>query len=260
MKLTVIGCSGSTSGPDSAASSYLVQAPFEGRTFTLVLDLGPGAFGALHRHVRPRDIDAVALSHLHPDHCLDLCALYVAASYSGGDAWPRQTVYGPSGTAARITRAYEVAEPDAVDESAGIATSFAYVDWRADQHIGPFEVRTARMAHPVEAYALRIEERSSGRSLVYSGDTGPTPALVELAVGADLLLVESGFMEAPNNPPGLHLNGRQAAEAASAAGVGAAVLTHIPPWHSPEVVLAEGRPHFAGPLELATCGASWTLE
>jgi ribonuclease BN (tRNA processing enzyme) len=82
MKLTVVGCSGSLSGPDSPASSYLVQAPYENRTFSLLLDCGPGAMGALYRYLDPREIDAIGLSHLHADHCLDLTGYHVAACYS----------------------------------------------------------------------------------------------------------------------------------------------------------------------------------
>ena len=77
MRLTVIGCSGSFPGPDSPASCYLIQAPYEGRTFSIVLDLGPGALGALQRVIDPRELDAVMLTHLHPDHCLDCTGLFV---------------------------------------------------------------------------------------------------------------------------------------------------------------------------------------
>ena len=72
MELTIVGCSGSVSGPDSTASCYLVRAPYEGRTYALVLDLGPGSFGQLYRYLDPAQVDAIGLSHLHPDHCLDL--------------------------------------------------------------------------------------------------------------------------------------------------------------------------------------------
>ena len=101
MKLTIVGCSGSLSGPDSAASSYLVQAPYQDRTFSLLLDIGPGAMGALYRYLDPRELDAIALSHLHADHCLDLCGYYVAACYSPSAPWPITIASSPTAAAAR---------------------------------------------------------------------------------------------------------------------------------------------------------------
>jgi ribonuclease BN (tRNA processing enzyme) len=262
VKLTVVGCSGSVPGPESPASSYLVQAPFHGGTFSLLVDLGPGALGLLHRFCDPWSVDAFALSHLHPDHCLDLCSYYVLARYSPGAPLPRQPVYGPSGTAERLSRAYDVVPIDPATAAAGptLAGQFDFHDWQQSQRIGPFSVTTVPVDHPVEAYAIRIaHDVPDGGTLVYSGDTGPCEALVELASGADLLLVESSFRDRPDNPPGLHLSGRQAAEVGARAGVGAVVLTHIPPWHDRDDVLAEALPHFAGSLSLAVTGASWEI-
>jgi len=100
MRLTIVGCSGSLAGPLSPASCYLVQADQDGRTWNLVLDLGNGALGALQRHVDPTTVDAVVLSHLHADHCLDLCGLYVAQKYSPAVlARSRIPVYGPAARA-----------------------------------------------------------------------------------------------------------------------------------------------------------------
>ena len=83
MRITVIGCSGSFPGPEGPASCYLLEA--EG--FRLLLDLGNGAVGALQRHASLDSIDAVCLSHLHADHCLDICPFWVARTYSpAGDA------------------------------------------------------------------------------------------------------------------------------------------------------------------------------
>ena len=261
MHLTVMGCSGSTSGPDSPASSYLVQAPYQDRTFSLLLDLGPGSFGQLYRDFHPRQVDAIGLSHLHPDHCLDVCGFYVAARYSQpGSPWPGIPLHGPVGTRERIRAAYEV--PGVVGEPGpGIGDHFDFRTWRPEQQIGPFRVRTARVAHPVEAYAVRVtEDGPDGGTLVFSGDTGPCPALVDLARGADLLLAEAAFLDGADNPPNLHLTGRQAAETAQEAEVGELVLTHIPPWHRADDVLAEARPHFAGPITLARPGRSFPVR
>jgi ribonuclease BN (tRNA processing enzyme) len=262
MKLTIVGCSGSLSGPNSAASSYLVQAPYQDRTFSLLLDCGPGAMGALYRYVDPQEIDAIGLSHLHADHCIDLCGYHVAALYSPSAPWPRRPVYAPFDGASRLARAYEVS--DSMSESSeaeeSIAERFQWRTWEPSQQIGPFIVRTVRVEHPVETYAVRVEEDvPGGATMVYSGDTGPSQALVRLAQGVDLLLVESAFLDGPDNPPGMHLSGAQAARIGHTAGVASMVLTHIPPWYEPDQVLAEATPHFNGPLSLAKSGAVWDI-
>jgi ribonuclease BN (tRNA processing enzyme) len=107
MRLTVVGCSGSVPSADSPASCYLVQAHDGERRWNVLLDLGSGALGPLHRHVDPADVDAVLLSHLHADHCLDLCGLYVVLKYAPRDGTSaaghrrKPQVWGPTGTAGR---------------------------------------------------------------------------------------------------------------------------------------------------------------
>jgi ribonuclease BN (tRNA processing enzyme) len=244
MRLTVIGCSGSFPGPDSPASCYLVEAPYDGRTFRLVLDLGSGALGALQQHVDLDTIDAVALSHLHPDHCMDLCGYYVARKYHPTGVRPRLPVYGPAGTSARMARAYDL------PESPGMTEQFEFMTYPDTSFpLGPFTVDVSLVDHPVPAYGVRVSHE--GRSLVYTGDTGPCPSLDELAKGCDLLLAEASFVETAANPPSMHMTGRDAGETAERAGVRRLVLTHIPPWHDPAAVLAEATPCYAGPIALA---------
>ncbi len=253
MKLTIVGCSGSFPGPDAPASCYLVEAPYEGGTFRLLLDLGSGALGPLQKHVGLDEVNAVALSHLHADHCLDLCGLYVVSTYHPGGRLPMIPVYGPDGTAARMARAYDLPEALGMDGAFDFRT---YPE--APFELGPFNVEAVRVDHPVTAYALRVTY--DGRTLVYSGDTGPCRGLDEIAKGCDLLLAEASFLETePDNPPGLHLTGREAADAAQRAGVGRLVLTHIPPWYDADVVMAEATPHFDGPMSLARRGASYDI-
>src|SRR5580658_893730 len=96
MRVTVIGCAGSFPGPDSPASCYLLEA--EG--FRLVIDMGNGALGVLQRYAELFGIDAICLSHLHADHCVDLGAYWVARRYTEAGPRPAIPVYGPRGTAA----------------------------------------------------------------------------------------------------------------------------------------------------------------
>ena len=168
MRLTVVGCSGSIPGPTSLSSCYLLE--HDG--FRVVVDLGHGSLGVLQQHIALTDIDAIVLSHLHADHSIDLTALYVAHRYGPYDFTGRLPVYGPSDTAERLASAYGMKDPQ------GMTAAFDFRDLSVAASIGPFRVRAERVAHPVEAYAVRFEV--DGSALVYSGDTGPCRAIDEL--------------------------------------------------------------------------------
>jgi ribonuclease BN (tRNA processing enzyme) len=247
VRLTVIGCSGSIPGPDSAASCYLLEAD----GFRLVLDLGSGALGALQQHVSMRAIDAVCLSHLHGDHCLDLLPYWVARNYGPGAPWPAIPVYGPAGTAERMAQA------NGMPDTSAMARAFAFETLTpGTREIGPFQVTLALMNHPVETYGFRFIHQ--GKSLAYSADTGETPALVRLARDADLLLCEASELASPSQPKDLHLTAGQATEHAAEAGVGRLVLTHLVPWHDRAQTLAEASAGpYPGEIRLATPGATF---
>jgi ribonuclease BN (tRNA processing enzyme) len=218
MRLTVVGCSGSMPGPESPASCYLVE--HEG--FRLVLDLGNGSFGALQGVLDPGAIDALFLTHLHADHCLDVAPLVVWHRYSGRSS-KLLPLHAPVGAERRLALAYDA-------DGAGLTDVFDFVPvGPGELEIGPFRAELARTAHPIECYAIRLT--AGGRSLVYTGDTGPCDRVVALARGADVLLAEASHPDdAPAQPPALHLTGRQAGEHAAAAGVGRLLLTHVPPF------------------------------
>lgn len=249
MRVTVIGCSGSFPGPDSPASSYLIEA--EG--YSLLMDLGNGSLGSLQRYHGLYDIDAISISHLHADHCLDLCGYWVARTYRPGGAPPRIPVYGPADTAARMARAYDL-EPEP-----GMGDTFDFRTLSPGPfELGPFRLTTAPMNHPVEAYAFRVEH--DGKVLAYSGDTGESAALVDLARDADVFLCEASFLDQPNLPTDLHLTAKEAGEHAARAGVDRLVLTHLVPWNDPAESLAEAKASgFRGDIALAHTGAVFEL-
>ena len=251
MRLTIVGGSGSYPGPESAASCYLLEEQHEGRTWRVLLDLGNGSLGQLHRYADPLEVDAVLVSHLHADHCLDLCGYYVMRKYHPSGPQPRIPVWGPAGTAERMARAYDLP----VDP--GMTEEFDFRAWDAPIGVGPFAVEARQVVHPVPAYALRVT--AGGRTLVYSGDTGPCDALDDVASSADLLLAEASFETGAVNPPDLHMTGADCGRTAARAGVGRLVLTHVPPWHDPAVAEAEARAEWSGPLELARAGAAYEI-
>lgn len=250
MKLTVVGCSGSYCGPDSPASGYLVEVDHEGRTWRILFDLGSGALGSLQRHIDPTLLDAVFLTHLHPDHCVDLTGLYVIRKYRPqGPVTTPLPVHGPTGTFEQIVAMYHGSHP------AEVAAQFAVTEvndgWRRE--MGPFAVTAVGVNHPVEAYGYRVE--AGGRVLAYTGDTDATPALSRLMAGAHLVLADAAFVDGRDEPRGIHLTGSLAARAAVAAGgVERLMLTHIPAWNDPEVCRAQAGTVWPGEVELAECG------
>lgn len=247
MKLTVVGCSGSFPGPDSTASCYLVE--HDG--CAILLDLGNGSLGALARYIDIYSVDAVVCTHLHIDHCADLCSFYVALRYRPDATERRVPVWGPPGIAQRMAAMYDL--PD----QPGMNAEFDFREFGADPiRIGPFRLDATLVRHAVDNFALRLEAGS--RVLVYSGDTGPCPELVTASAGADVALFEASFLEGRPNPRALHLTGADAARAAAAAGVGRLVLTHLVPWNDPQRVLADAVAAWPGPTVLAFSGM--TLE
>ena len=254
--MTVVGCSGSVPGPASPASCYLVRAGWQGREFNLLLDLGSGALGPLQRHLHPAEIDAVVLSHLHPDHCLDLCGLYVWLKHGPAQSRARRLpVHGPSGLGDRLSRAYAVQQGDG--DLAGLLDFGTLAD-RMTLRLGPFAVTPYLVNHPVEAYGLRVE--ADGAVLAYTGDSDSCGALTPLSTGASLLLADAAFVEGVDTRRGIHLSARRAAEAAvEAGGVGRLMLTHLPPWADPQVCRAQAGDVWPGQVELAAPDATHEL-
>jgi ribonuclease BN (tRNA processing enzyme) len=261
MRLIVLGCSGSGPGPDSPASGYLVEA---GDT-RLTLDLGNGTFGPLQRHADPWTLDGMVFSHLHPDHCADFSALAVHRRYHPHPPFDPAArplpVVAPAEAPDRFAAAYAPSAAERAGTDLGDVFDFRALLDGGGATVGGATVSARRVDHLCEAYAVRVEH--GGRSLVYSGDTGPCASLVELARGADVLLCEATWPHVTEHwqepPPGVHLSGRQAGEHATAAGVGRLLITHVASWFDAGEVLAEAKAAFDGPVELVAPDGSYEV-
>jgi ribonuclease BN (tRNA processing enzyme) len=248
MRLTVLGCAGSFPGPESACSAYLVEA----LGFRLLIDFGSGSLSALQRYSDMDTIDAIMLTHLHCDHMLDACTYMVVRRYGPEGPQPPVPVYAPLGAAERISAAYS-SENEPVDD---VYTFYGLQPGTFP--IGPFTVTVDRVNHPIETYGVRVEQ--GGRVLAYSSDTAPCEALVRLAAGADLFLCEASYLDGMNNPPGLHLTGGEAGEAATKADVGRLLLTHlVPAWGSEASTVEAACAAYAGPVEVVRPGSRYDL-
>jgi ribonuclease BN (tRNA processing enzyme) len=212
------------------------------------MDAGSGTFANLQRHIQIDDITAVLISHGHADHFVDTVSAFYARHY-GGLGKPGLPFYSP---------------PDFVEEACLLVSeggldvmrqAFAFTDAEAGDvfDVGPFHISVFPMEHiGVQAVGYRIE--ADGVVLAYSGDTGPAPAVVELARDADLFLCEATYQEASRKFP-FHMSAAQAGEHATAAGAKQLLLTHILPTLDPQISGVEGASTFAGPVDVAREGA-----
>jgi len=248
MRLTVLGCAGSFPGPESACSAYLVEED----DFRLLIDFGSGSLTALQRYAGLHAVDAILLTHLHCDHMLDACVYVVVRRYDPAGPLPPIPVYAPAGAPDRIASAYSQDEGPVDD----VYTFYGLQPGTFP--IGPFTVTVDQVNHPVETYGVRLE--SKGRVLAYSSDTAPCEALLRLALGADLFLCEASYLDGMDNPPDLHLTGREAGEVATKAGVGQLLLTHlVPAWGSEADTLDAASAAFTGPLEIVRPGSRYEI-
>ena len=245
MKLTIVGCAGTFPGPDSGCSSYLLE--HDG--FHLLIDAGNGSTGALQRSIGLLELDAVMISHMHGDHFLDLVTYTYARRYHPDGQPECLPVHGPSDVADHVAAAFGRPVHDL------LASVYDFHPAKGDDRleVGPFTIDRARVNHPVETYAMRIT--AGGRTLAYSADTGVCDDLVKLARGVDVFLCEASYMDGDDNPPDIHLTGKEAAEHANRAGVGQLVLTHLVPWGDRERTIAEATAAYDGDLAVATAGA-----
>jgi ribonuclease BN (tRNA processing enzyme) len=245
VRLTILGCAGTFPGPGQPCSGYLLESG----GYRILLDAGNGSTGTLQAQCGLLDLDAIVISHLHGDHFLDLVTYTYARRYHPDGPRPPVPTYGPAGLAGALQGTFGRPAGEA------LADVYAFRELAAGPlSLGPFEFRLARMNHPVETYGMRIGDGRS--SLAYSADTGECPALVELAHDVDAFLCEASYLEGQDNPPDVHLTGRQAGEHATRAGAHRLLLTHLVPWGDCARSLAEARTTYAGPADVVRTGSS----
>lgn len=235
LSVTILGCSGSYSAPGLACTGYLVESD----SARVWLDAGPGTMANLQRHCTLADIDAIVITHEHPDHWLDLAMAYIACRYFL-DREP-MPVYGTAGT-------HELAVA-----LAGGQELTPTIDWQriSDGNsvvIGDQQWRFSRTDHPVETLAPRVD--SGGRSFAFSADTGEDWSFDRLGEGIHLALCEATYLHGDLVAPSPHLSALQAGAMAAAAGVKRLLLTHLAPGSDPDAFRTEATGAFGEPVEL----------
>lgn len=252
MKLTVLGGASAAPNARQGCSGYLLEAA--GRR--LVLDLGAGTLPELRAHADLRRLDAMILSHLHIDHCLDLFALFWALC-TDLERLPGPTpVHLPPGGVPFVRGAIDALAPEGV-RFVEIEQVFELAEYDPDGEleIGSLRVTFAPTSHYVPCWAIRVAD-GAGRACVYTGDTGPGADLRPLATGAQTLVAEAMLLETSRYGDGFRGSSTAAEAAALArdAGVDTLVITHISEERGRIAALRQAADIFPGRLEIAMPG------
>lgn len=251
MRLTVLGRSPARPNPGEACAGYIV----EGGGSRVLIDVGPGVVAQLLRRNTPDELDAVVISHMHTDHCLDLITLRY--SYPWIDvAKHRLTVIVPPGSTGQLAE---------LALGAGYANffdkSFIFVehDGKRPIEVGNLRLEPEETQHYVRTWGFRITARGTDenpdRVLSYSADSGPCAALPILADRAELFLCEAALRSLKEDDPEPQSRGHmlpsEAAETARVAGARKLLLTHLPIADGGEWALADARSAWDGETEIA---------
>jgi ribonuclease BN (tRNA processing enzyme) len=218
VKLTVVGCSPAWPNPGGAQSGYLVDGA--GR---LLLDCGPGVLGHLRKRERWPTVEAIALTHFHLDHWGDLVPWVWGSMYGPGSEVGHPELHVPPGGRGLLAELGGLlGSRDMFEESFRISE---YREHETFQAAG-FEVTPVRVPHyTIESYAFRVQDGST--VLAYSGDSGPSDALADLARDADLFVCEATLSHDEPDPRG-HLSLDEALAAFRASGARRLLVTHRP--------------------------------
>jgi len=242
-RLTVLGTCGAWPEAGRAASGFLLE--YDG--FRLVLDLGYATFPRLLEYCDGSDVDAVVITHEHPDHCADLSALcrerYFAAGRRG-----HVPVYCPPGVIERV---------QAMEPSEDLREVFDVHELPGTYQIGPFQLDAALLPHHVPHAGVRVT--APGLTVAYSGDAGPDGALANLGANANLFIIGATMPGPPSGDPHL-MSAVEAGTWATRAGAQRLLLTHFWPGGDRALSMAAAQATYAGEIIAADEGLVIPLQ
>jgi ribonuclease BN (tRNA processing enzyme) len=213
-------------------------------------DAGPGTF--VNLPVDSYMIDAIVISHQHPDHCTDVFTAFHTWTYCP-DPRTDVPIYAPQAVWDRVSGFLDGGQGSRLRET----FDFTPV-WTGDVvQIGDLSVSFVETDHSVPTVGSRWE--AENRTLFYTGDTGPKGDWQDMAQGADLLLSEAAYQERGEDDYPHHLTSAEAGRIAREVGAGRLVLTHIPPYLDVSRSVSEAESTFDRPVSLAVPGASFDV-
>jgi ribonuclease BN (tRNA processing enzyme) len=240
MKWTVLGCQSPYPGPGGATPGYLLSTP-QGK---VLIDCGSGVVSQLGKYVKPWEVDAIVLSHLHHDHAVDIPIFHYSMLMAFLQKYrvtpmPIFSPQTPVDLAQRLPYENYVIVKDIQSEDARVISGarFDYV----------------KTQHGLECYAMKI--RYLGKTICYTADTGPETNWSGLGTDMDLLIVEGTYLhkDLPSGSRG-HLSVSEAAQLASSLRAKRCMITHLYPMYDKEEIYKEAKASYDGNLYLAEVG------
>jgi ribonuclease BN (tRNA processing enzyme) len=216
----------------------------------VLLDLGQGSFPRIFPEVRPEHLDGIAISHLHPDHFIDLVSLRHYLRYHFPSP-QRVRVAGPHGLGGRLDALH--AEPGFAEQALELEAYDGH-----DIRMGDLSIEARRVTHTNDSHGLRVSA-GDGPGLVYSGDCGRADDLLPLLRPGDALLSEVSFGPGPVPPGAIHLDGPEVGRIARRAGASSVLLTHLQMGMDPDATIAAVRAQFDGPVTMVWPGTRATI-
>lgn len=248
-EVVVLGSAGTHPGPGRACSGFLFRTP---RT-SVVVDLGYGSSTNLYQLLAPEDLDAVVISHEHPDHCADLIGMYYALRFH--EDGPRSIdVHAPPGTGRFLASLLSGDSRHIFRDVCG----FHDAEPGDTIEIGDLEISFHASLHVVPTVSVRVSH--DGRVATYSADSAGGSWLVEAARDADLFICEASWVgDADDYPEGVHLTASGAGAVAREAAARRLVLTHLWPRNDRRRARAEAAATYGDEVALAEDGEVWDV-
>lgn len=244
MKIIPIGIWGGYPNKNEATSAFLIEQD----GFRCLVDCGSGVLAAVQNYTELRDLNAVIISHYHPDHVADIGVLQHAAMVGMQlNEWNTPL----------FIHAHDK-DPDEFEKLSykGVTEGRA-IQASETLELGPWQVTFCETIHPVYCLAMRFT--ADGRTVVFTADTSWKEELVDFSREADLLVAESNLYEKYIGIIQGHLSGSQAGELAERAGAKQLLLTHLPQYGELDEILQAAKTGYSGEVEFAVIGKSYEI-
>ncbi len=259
MRITVLGKSPAWADAGGACSGYLIE---DGET-TVLLDCGNGVFGKLREHVDYTDLDAVVISHVHADHCIDLIPYAYAllltprqqpvpvAGHPGTDDPARPRLIVPPGARQVLRTVVGAWGDEELIEQAFVVEDY---DSESTVEIGSLKVRFAEVPHLILTHAVEFTSSHGEGRFTFGADSRPCEEIVEFARDTDLLFLEATLPRPERTGIRGHLTPGEAGDHAKRAGARRLVLTHVSDELDAAWVREQGAAGFGSDVEVARAG------